>query len=551
MTVCDALGWFTRRTAPHRPTTMRKWSSAVTSKAAPPRLGAILQRLLRDQRGVAAVLVALAFTVLIGFVALSVETGLWYAIKRQDQSAADAAAISGAYEIAQCQGSQCPVYSDICALAKRDAATNGFTFQSYTCPATTPGCTNPSSGQMCANNPPVSGGSDGDTKAVEVILNRQQNTFFANLFLSNVTIGTRAVAKVNLPGYTCDLSLAKSGTGISVQGSATLNLTGCGMAANSSDAASISFGGGNNDVLNASWFQTVGNYSSNGSPVLNVPTRLTNSTPVTDPYSCNPPQIGCAGQILYPSQSATTPAIVTTTPLQSNPPCFVATGNATLQPGLYGKSSGSGKCSNNTGSSQAPMEFASGTTTTLCPGVYYIDGEDGSGRAFYVHGGTVNMSTAGSTSNGITCPSNSMNGVTIVAFSLSGTKGGGFNFQNGTVNLSAPTAPIPSGCTLGSTPCIPSGILFYQDPADADTSKAGNGLTGDSTVTAGTGTFLQGAMYTPATNVTFSGNAGSTCFLAISLTMAYNGNSTMSGDEANCQAIGVTGPTVMNIALTE
>jgi hypothetical protein len=501
--------------------------------------------LLRDQRGIAAVLVALALTVLIGLVALGVETGLWYAIKRQDQSAADAAAISGAYEIAQCQGSQCPVYSEICVLAKRDAAINGFTFQSYTCPSTTPGCTNPSSGQMCANNPPVSGASNGDDKAVEVILNRQQNTLFANLFLSNVTIGTRAVAKVNLPGYTCDLSLAKSGTGISVTGSATLNLTGCGMAANSSDAASISFGGGNNDVLNASWFQTVGNYSSNGSPVLNVPTRLTNSTPVTDPYSCSPPQIGCAGQITY-----SWPGVTALTSPAS--PCYAdSTTRTTLLPGLYGKCSGTSKCSAGTGSSSPPMSFTSGTTT-LCPGIYYLDGEDGHGDAFLVkNGGTVQMGTAGSTTNGVTCPSNGISGVTIIAGSQSGTKGGGFQFQGGTVNLSAPTARIPSGCTLGSTPCIPSGVLFYQDPADADTSKAGGGLTGDSTVTAGTGTFLQGAMYTPATNVTFSGNAGSTCFLAISLTMTYTGNSTMSGNEANCQAIGVTGPTVMNIALTE
>src|SRR5499433_3998033 len=273
----------------------------------------LMFRLLSDTRGAAVVLVALGFTVLIGFVALGVETGLWYAVKRQDQSAADAAALSGAYEVAAGQG-----YSDICTLAKRDAASNGFTFQSYTCPSTSPGCTNPASGQMCANNPPASGANNGDSEAVEVILNRQQNTFFANLFLSNVTIGSRAVAKVNLPGYTCDLSLARSVTGISVQGSATLNLTGCGMAANSSSTSSISFGGGNNDILNASWFQTVGNYSSSGNPVLNVPTRLTNSTPVTDPYSCNPPTIGCAGRILYPSQSATTPAVVTTTPAQSD-----------------------------------------------------------------------------------------------------------------------------------------------------------------------------------------------------------------------------------------
>jgi len=506
-------------------------------RATPQRAGPLSRRLLHDSRGATLVLVALAATVLLGFTALGVETGLWYAVKRQDQSAADGAALSGAYERAAGQP-----YSQICGQVKHDAAANGFPFQSYSCPSSSPACTSPSSGQMCANNPPVLGSNAGDDKAVEVILNRQQNTYLANLFLPSVTIGTRAVAKVNLPGYTCDLSLSKTGTGISVTGSATLNLTGCGMAANSSDASSISFGGGNNDVLNASWFQTVGNYSSNGSPVLNVPTRLIDSTPVTDPYSCNPPQIGCAGQIKY--SWPTTPAIPAN-------PCYADTTTpTTLQPGLYGKISGSNKCSNNTGSSSPPMQFTKGTTT-LCPGVYYLDGEDGHGYAFLVQGGTVQLGTAGSTTNGVTCPSNGISGVTIIAGSQIGTKGGGLQIKSGTVTLSAPTARIPSGCTLGSTPCIPSGILFYQDPADADTSKAGSGLTGDSTITANGTTSLLGAMYAPATNVTFTGNANSTCFIVISLTMSYQGDSTMSGNQAACQAVGVTGPTVMNISLTE
>jgi Flp pilus assembly protein TadG len=500
-------------------------------RATPQRAGPLSRRLLHDSRGVTLVLVALAATVLLGFTALGVETGLWYAVKRQDQSAADAAALSGAYERAAGQ-----TYSQICAQVKHDAAANGFTFLSYSCPNSTPACTSPSTGQMCANNPPVSGSNAGDDKAVEVILNRQQNTYLANLFLPSVTIGTRAVAKVNLPGYTCDLSLAHTGTGISVQGSATLNLTGCGMAANSSDAASISFGGGNNDVLDASWFQTVGNYSSNGSPVLNVTTKLIDSTPVTDPYSCNPPQLGCAGQITY-----SWPA----TPVNSTSPCYPWTGApTTLQPGLYGKSSGSHKCSDGSGSSSPPMDFSSGTTK-LCPGVYYLDGEDNHGYAFNVHGGTVQM---GTTADG--CASG-IGGVTIIIGSQPAGSGGGFQIQSGTVNLSAPTARNPSGCTFGSTFCIPSGILFYQDPADADTHTHGGGLTGDSTITANTGTSLQGAMYTPATNVKFSGNAGSTCFIVISLTMTYTGDSTMAGDQTNCQAVGVTGPTVMNISLTE
>jgi hypothetical protein len=195
-----------------------------------------------------------------------------------------------------------------------------------------------------------------------------------------------------------------------------------------------------------------------------------------------------------------------------------------------------------------PIELKSGTTT-LCPGVYYLDGEDSKGDAFLVDGGTVQMGTDGS---GGCVPSTGVNGVTIIASSKNGNLGGGFQIQSGTVTLAAPTAAYPSGCTVGSSnPCMPSGLLFYQAPSTADTSKSGSGLTGDSTLTANAGTALTGSMYVPKTNVTFTGNAGSTCFLVIALTVTFTGNSTMAGNETTCQALGVTGPTVTNIALKE
>jgi Flp pilus assembly protein TadG len=496
----------------------------------------LLLGLLRERRGATILLVAIAFPALIGLAALGAETGLWYAMKRQDQSAADAAALAGAYEIAAGQtDGQSSVYANICAKVQSAATANGFSFQSYSCPTSSPGCTNPSSGQMCANNPPVSGSSNNDSNAVEVILDRQQPTFLAQLFLNNVSIDTRAVAKVNDAGMTCDLALGTTGTDITVQGSATINLTGCGMAANSSSSSAISFGGGNNDILNASWFQTAGNYNSGGNPQINVPTKLTYSSKVQDPYQCNPPQMGCAGKITYSWPTGVT-----------NGCSSVTTGTTTLKPGLYGDSKSGSGCSNNKGSSSPPMSFTGGTAT-LCPGVYYLDGEDGKGNAFLVQGGTLQMGTAGSGG----CPSGS-DGVTIIASSKNGTKGGGFQIKSGTVTLSAPTAAYPSGCTVGSSnPCIPSGLLFYQDASYADTSKSGSGLSGDSTLTANAGTSLQGAMYTPATNVTFTGNAGSTCFLVIALTVTFTGNSTMAGNETNCKAIGVAGPTVLNIALSE
>ena len=59
---------------------------------------ALTLRLLRDRRGVSVVLIAFALPALIGVTALGVEVGFWYALKRQDQTAADAAALSGAYE---------------------------------------------------------------------------------------------------------------------------------------------------------------------------------------------------------------------------------------------------------------------------------------------------------------------------------------------------------------------------------------------------------------------------------------------------------------------
>jgi uncharacterized membrane protein len=169
------------------------------------------RRLWHDTRGVTLVLVALTISALIGFAGLGVETGLWYTIKRQNQTAADFAALSGAYEIANGSAYYASATnSGICGLTARDAGRNDFSFQSFTCPNSSPACTSPTTGQMCANNPPVLGPSAGDNNAVEVILAQQQSSFLASLFLPSITIDTRAVAKVNVSGVACSLSLDPS-----------------------------------------------------------------------------------------------------------------------------------------------------------------------------------------------------------------------------------------------------------------------------------------------------------------------------------------------------
>ena len=142
-------------------------------------------RLARDTRGIVLVLVALLLPVMVGLTGLGVETGLWYAIKRQNQAAADEAALSGAMEIAAAK-------PDFTAQALCTARRNGFD-SSVALP---PPCPNALAGAT-VNNPPASGTYSGNNSYVEVILSQQQSALFANfnpINLGSVTIRTRAVA---------------------------------------------------------------------------------------------------------------------------------------------------------------------------------------------------------------------------------------------------------------------------------------------------------------------------------------------------------------------
>jgi Flp pilus assembly protein TadG len=57
-------------------------------------------QLLRTNDGFIAVMVALSISALIGVAGLATEVGMWYALKRENQTATDAAALSAAFEYA-------------------------------------------------------------------------------------------------------------------------------------------------------------------------------------------------------------------------------------------------------------------------------------------------------------------------------------------------------------------------------------------------------------------------------------------------------------------
>jgi hypothetical protein len=462
------------------------------------------QRVASDTRGVTLPLVAAAITALIGFTGLGVETGLWYAMKRQNQSAADVAALSGAFELlaGQANGlSQETVYPAICNLAERDAARNNFTFNSFSCPTTTPACASPPTGQMCANNPPVLGTSAGNNNAVEVILSQQQNAFFANLFLPDVTIETRAVAAIKTLDRSCVLALNFTApNAINVVGSAGVCLgqgstcgscgtPTCSMTADSTDSSAIQLQGA--ACVAADTLVTPGGVGFTGSgQTLNVNSGpLVGAPPVADPYA-----------------STLTHSFLTT-----GMPATCASG-----PPYPANSQICG-----------PLNVSG--TLNLLPGTYWITDGD--------------LSVQNSTLKCTTCAPGGA-GVTIILTTAkpSGGQVGTLTLgANAVLNLSAPGAGTFAGLVIvQDSNGLPAGTTYTTNP---DTSSA------QATATES----LNGLVYFPNAAMTFQGTAApgsAACLVVIVNTLTLQGNPVL--DDSGCTNAGLANlPMPKTVALTE
>ena len=165
-------------------------------------------RFRQDRRGVVAVAVAILLPVLIGFAGLGIEVGMWFWIQRQNQSAADAAAISAGLEYAAYIESGVP--TNPTAAATTAANCNWF---STSTSSSNPVCPVPNSasntitlyrcygftvGSSC--NTSSSGGGT-TPNAIQVVLTQPLNTAFANLVtaiwgpnVNTVNVTTTAIA---------------------------------------------------------------------------------------------------------------------------------------------------------------------------------------------------------------------------------------------------------------------------------------------------------------------------------------------------------------------
>jgi len=436
----------------------------VTAKAA---------RLRTDQRGVSPVVFAAVGVVLLAFVGLGVEGGLWYLEKRQGQNAADAAALSGAIAAYVGQSGS--------SVATTVATKNGYT--------------NNVGGATVTVSSTTANDSTGTSRpAIQVTVTRAVPRLFSSLMLGagNTPVSETAAALIGA-GSGPDCALALSG-GISFAGSTSVTLNACEMVSNNTSSTSISMQGAA-AVTGGALISAGGCSGCTGIPFL------TNQLPSPDPLlgiqSVSMPNFG---------GNCNSNSKLSVSWLNSNMGSSYTIDAATY---AYTNSNKVAICGAGNGNgTNTTLSTNSGTTLNFQPGTYFFNNSNVS-----FNGGTVTCSAC--TPGGA--------GVTIVLTGTSSNKIGTLSIGAGAnVTLNAPA-------TNSFDPAF-DGVLFYMDKNATDTNGNGNApvnLTGNST------SVLSGAMYFPSVTVDYIGNmTGSdpshACTEVVANTITMGGNSTLS-----------------------
>lgn len=228
-----------------------------------------LERLRRDDSGATAIMTALALTILVGFVGLGTEVGLWYSERRAMQNASDASALGAAFDIYK-NGKNSTGYQ---AAGQADSAKNGFT-------------TGVDNVNVAVNKPPTAGKYAGKSTAVETVVTKQRATLFGSLFMgSTVDIKVRSVATVKVVNVYCILALAEHEEGaLFFAGNAEVLLKNCGINVNSDDADGAMTAQGAS-VVGATYAEIVGGITQGNNSELQIDDITTGADAVDDPYA--------------------------------------------------------------------------------------------------------------------------------------------------------------------------------------------------------------------------------------------------------------------------
>lgn len=442
-------------------------------------------------RGGSMILFGLSLPVLIGMAGLGYDATIWYMTKRQIQTVADNAVLTGVYTLEANPGGS---LTGIQTAVEGDATRNDFDWGN-------------DGKTITAFNPPSSGPNSANNDAVEVIVTQPGELYFSSIILPNeVTVAARAVAALTpTGGEHCLLALDPVlPRALEFTGTADAQIS-CGIASNSVDDQSIYVGG--NADLTADPAQAVGGIYEGGSATFNTTHHpQPYSTPMPDPY---------AG-IAWPEDVTDVAAMPCNAPPAD--PDVTIQGQKIQISGVVETDFPAGKWCNE-------FQFQNGADITLAPGVHiFWDGDDLDITNGHLRG----------------------TGVTMVFTADPGTDSGTFHINGGSVILSAPG---PDGVNGGTFDGLYAGMLMLQNPL---TEKNGGGMEINQ-LNGNTDLDLQGAIYAPNSGVTFNGGAsnGDGCIQIVARKITISGTSNILNDPDDCANAGVDSITARQVQVLE
>jgi hypothetical protein len=409
----------------------------------------------RKEAGQALVLTALALVALLGFAGLAIDMGVMRYEKRLQQTAADAAAIAGASNLA---------FGGVAAGAQDAASRVGYTDNGG---GQVSNCAGAAVGTICVEvNPgPKTGPHQGNPNYVEVLVADVHPTYFMKILgINTETITARAVAS-NLGGNGCLYTLGPPPSSFEGDSDAIVNASSCGIVDNGTYNTN-----GTALTVSANTFGVSGT-SSGGSATCTAPGLCPayGIPAATDPLSgMTPPCNSCSGGNVINVLGGGRPGC--------GPGCSYSGGTYTISPGTY--------CS-------ITIRGAASDQVVFSPGVYIIDGSSapcssaslqipgndtisGTGVTFYfTNSSTLNMT--GTPSMNLTAPDSS------------GTYPGILMYQDpNDTSMAGPSVGGKSGSKYEGALYFPKGqITFYGDDNNISVAVVVSNsinLSGDPTV---------------------------------------------------------------------
>lgn len=408
MIVCWGYAFMLERQSFHMLNKIQSWLTGAG--------GNVAIKYHKAEEGTILIAFVLIIPVLMGAIGMGVDVGTWLSSQRNLQTAADAAALAGAHEIANGRSES---QAETSALAAAQA--NGYTGAALV---------------------PVFGTDSSGNVTVTVNLSETAPLYFTNQLLTTpITISTSAMAGLQ-PGGSgpyCALTLSKTASdSVLMNGSLTVDTPNCGIAVNS-DAATAWLMNGSLSV-NVGAVNLVGGYSTNGSVTFDHTSLTTDGSAVADPYASLDPPSGLATCTSNPCGGDVECAC---TAAQQSAGCAVINGSGshTMLPGTY--------CGG--------QSINGSWTITMDPGTYIMDG--------------------GSFSNNGSSTINGTGGVTIIMTNSGGASYGTYgSFDvngSGAVNLTAPTTGDYAGIAVFQDRNAPTNSV-----PDTINGSAGVNITG-------------------------------------------------------------------------